>query len=96
MSICSFYDVPIGASEEELMAQAGDPISVRKCSDGSIEYEYIERFKVGARTLNERHYYVLVKDGKVVSKKVKQTSPLPYGYDSYEMQTTHKDDTNLN
>lgn len=91
MSICTFYDVPIGASYEELMATAGDPISIRRCSDGSIEYEYIERFKVGARILNERHYYVLVMDGQVVSKRVKQTAPLPYGYDSYEMQTTQKD-----
>lgn len=91
-SICAFYDVPIGASQEELMCQAGEPISVRTCSDGSIEYEYIERFKVGGRILNERHYYVLVRDGVVVSKRVKQVSPTPFGYDSYEMQTTQKED----
>lgn len=88
----SFYDVPVGATQEEVVASLGKPIAIHKKADGSIEYEYIERFKTGGRTANERHYYILMKDGKVISKRVKQDSPLPYGFDSYEMQTTKNND----
>ncbi len=93
-SVCAFYDVPIGTTQEELFATAGDPIVTRRFNDGTIEYEYIERFKVGARILNERHYYVLVRDGVVVSKRMREVSPTPFGYDSYDMQTTQKNDEN--
>ena len=88
----SFYDVPIGASQEEVIESVGKPVAIHKKGDGSIEYEYVERFTVGARNLNERRYFILMKDGKVVSKRVEQSSPQPYGFDSYEMQTTQNDD----
>lgn len=84
----SFYDVPVGASSEELVATVGKPYATHQKEDGSVEYEYIERIKVGYRDLEERRYYILIKDDKIVSKRVEQGSPLPYGFDSYEMQTT--------
>ncbi len=90
MSMNSFYDVPIGSTQEEVLAMIGEPIATHRKEDGAIEYEYVEKFKTGDRTVNERHYFILIKDGKVVSKKMKQTTPLPYGFDSYEMQTTQK------
>jgi hypothetical protein len=91
LSVCGFYEVPIGATQEEMIAQSGDPVAIRRFDDGTIEYEFIERFKVGARILTERHYFILVRDGVVVSKRMKEISPTPFGYDSYEMQTTQKD-----
>jgi hypothetical protein len=92
LNMNSFYDVPIGATQEEVIASVGKPVATHRKEDGSTEYEYVERFKVGERNINERHYFILIKDGKVVSKRVKQSSPLPYGFDSYEMQTTQNDD----
>lgn len=84
----SFSDVPVGSSSEELVAAVGKPYAIHQKEDGSVEYEYIERIKVGYRDLEERRYYILIKDHKIVSKRVEQSSPLPYGFDSYEMQTT--------
>ncbi len=95
VSMQHFYDIPVGASSEDVVASLGSPITTKKLTDGSVEYEYIERFKVGGRDLNERRYFVVIKDGKVVSKRVKQTSPLPYGFDSYEMQTTQNGPANV-
>ena len=92
MTMNSFYDIPVGASKEEVIATAGKPVMIHRKEDGAVEYEYIERFKVGGRNVNERKYYILIKDGKVVSKRVKQDSPLPYSYDSYDMQTTQNGD----
>ncbi len=88
MTMNSFYEIPVGATQEDVVATAGKPYNVRKLEDGSLEYEYIERFKAAGRNINERHYFIVMKDGKVISKRVKQTSPLPYTFDSYEMQTT--------
>lgn len=89
----AFFDIPIGTSQTEVVATAGEPYAIHKKEDGTIEYEYIERFKVGGRDTQERHYYLLIRDGKVVSKRVNQTSPPPYIFDSYEMQTTQKSGT---
>lgn len=88
MTMNSFYEIPIGASSSEVEEQAGPPYAIHKKSDGAVEYEYIERINAGARNIEERHYYILIKDGKVVSKRVKQSSPPAYTFDSYEMQTT--------
>lgn len=89
----AFYDVPVGSTKDEVIAALGKPVATHKKQDGSVEYEYVERLKIGARTVNERKYYILIKDGKVVSKSLKQSSPLPYGFDSYEMQTTQNGDS---
>ena len=84
----AFFDIPLGSSQNEVVATAGEPYAIHKKEDGTEEYEYIERFKVGGRDTEERHYFLLIKDGKVVSKRVHQSSPPPYIFDSYEMQTT--------
>ena len=92
MTSQAFFDIPIGSSESEIVASAGEPYATHKKEDGSTEYEYIERVKIGGREAETRHYYLLVRDGKVVSKRVEQTSPPPYIFDSYEMQTTQTAD----
>ncbi|MDE3045748.1 MAG: outer membrane protein assembly factor BamE [Verrucomicrobiota bacterium] len=93
MTLNSFSDIPLGATKDEVVASVGKPDLVKKHSDGSIEYEYVERVKIGARDVEERRYLIKLKDGKVVSKKIKGKSedipyPTPYVFDSYEMQTT--------
>lgn len=92
ISIQGFYDVPVGATSAEVVGALGSPITKKTLADGSIEYEYVERFKVGGRDLNERRYIIVLKDGKVISKRIQQTSPLPYGFDSYDMQTTQQNE----
>ncbi len=88
VTINSFYDIPLGATKAEVVASIGQPYSTTVGPDGTVEYEYIERIKEGARNLEERRYVITMKDGKVISKKVKQSSPPPFLFDSYEMQTT--------
>jgi hypothetical protein len=88
MTMGDFHEIPIGASEQEVIASVGKPYAIRQKKDGSVEYEYIERIKIGYRDAEERHYLIIMKDGVVVSKTIKQSSPTPYGFDSYDMQTT--------
>lgn len=84
----AFYDIDLCTTKPQVVEALGQPYAIHKKGDGTEEYEYIERIKIGARDAEERHYFILIKDGVVISKRVKQSSPLPYGFDSYEMQTT--------
>lgn len=89
----SFDNVPVGASSSEVEDLLGKPYAVHKNSDGSIEYEYIERINAGSRSFETRHYYLLFKEDRLVSRKVKSSSPPGYRFDSYEMQTTENQRT---
>jgi len=88
MTMNSFNDISIGATEEEVIACNGQPFETKTKCDGTVKYVYIERLKAGGRDLEERKYILTLKEGKVVSKKIKYSSPAPYLFDSYEMQTT--------
>lgn len=90
MTMEAFSDIPIGTASSEVIISHGQPYAIHKKDDGTIEYEYIERIKAGHRVLEERHYVLVVQEGKVVSKHVKQSSPLPFYFDSYQMQTTQQ------
>ena len=90
MTMNEYQEISIGSTRSEVIATAGEPTSITKKDDGSIEYEYVERIKVGYRDLVERRYIIVLKDGVVVCKRVDQSSPLPYAFDSYDMQTTQK------
>lgn len=87
----AFYEVDLSNTTPQVVAILGKPYAIHDKGDGSVEYEYIERIKIGGRDAESRHYFILIKNGVVVSKRVKQSIPLPYGFDSYEMQTTQKD-----
>lgn len=87
----AFYEIDLCTTTPQVIAVLGKPYSIRNKGDGCVEYEYIERIKIGSRDAEERRYYILMRDGIVISKRVKQNSPLPYGFDSYDMQTTQTD-----
>lgn len=87
----AFYEVDISTSKPQVIAILGQPYAIHDLGDGAVEYEYIERIKIGARDAEERHYFITLKDGRVVSKRIKASIPLPYTFDSYDMQTTHNE-----
>lgn len=89
----AFHEIDLCTTTSQVVATLGKPYAIHKKGDGTVEYEYIERIKIGGRDAEERRYFILMRDGVVVSKRVKQSSPLPYGFDSYDMQTTQTDQT---
>lgn len=86
----AYYEVSIGATVAELEASLGAPYAKHKTSDGNVEYEYIERLKEGNRNFEVRHYFFLIKEGRVTAKRSRTSTPSPYEFDSYQMQTTQK------
>jgi hypothetical protein len=93
LTMDSFYDLPVGATKEEVIGKVGAPYSVTKKEDGIEELVFIERLKVGARVMEERRYILTLKDGVVVSKRFEQSSPPATNFDSYDMQTTRNSET---
>lgn len=89
----AFYSVDTSATEAQVVAALGKPYTVNKLGDGSIEYEYLERIKIGSRYAETRRYILVMRDGVVVSKRVQRGVPAPWKFDSYEMQTTQNDDS---
>jgi hypothetical protein len=86
-----FYQIDVSTTSAQVIAILGEPYAIHQKRDGVEEYEYIERITIGARYAEERHYFIAIKNGKVVSKRVDQASPLPLSFDSYDMQTTQSD-----
>lgn len=86
----AFYEIDLSTKTTQVIAHLGKPYAIHHFDDGSIEYEYIERIKIGARDAEERHYFIMMKGGEVVSKRIEASIPLPYTFDSYEMQTTQQ------
>jgi hypothetical protein len=88
MNLNSFNQIDLGESSTHVVSSVGQPYSVQQKGDGVVEYKYIERIKAGGRDLEDRYYFLTIKDGKVIGKEVVYVSPAPYLYDSYEMQTS--------
>ncbi len=90
MTSDSFYAISTGTSKEELVKAAGKPYSIhRKCD--CLEYEYIERITNGNRTIQENHYFFIIKNDRVISRRVEYVNPPPYSINSYDLQTTSTD-----
>ena len=78
MTRSSFADIRVGEPVTEVQKKVGDPYSITKNSDGSEEYEYIERILMGSEVIEENHYFLNVTNSRVVSKSFKQNTPPAY------------------
>ena len=84
-----YSEIEVGMTKEELLKQLGPPYSIQKLTHNQEEYEYIERISVDEYVVEERHYFFLIKDGKVYSKSYKSINPPPlYHRNAYELQTS--------
>jgi hypothetical protein len=71
----TFADVDIGEPILQVEEKVGKPFAIRKNSDGTQEYEYIERISLGTEVVEEYHYYLVINNGQVVSKRLNQDRP---------------------
>jgi hypothetical protein len=68
----------MGSSIDEITGKYGKPYSVKTLSDGSKQYVYIERYMIGDENVEEKRYYLIIKNGKVISKRYNQELPPAY------------------
>ena len=75
MTRSDFDNIEMGTPVSEIVQKYGDPVKVKDNKDGSQSYEYIERLPIGEQTVQENNYFVIIKNGKVVSKRYKEELP---------------------
>lgn len=90
MHMDNFQEISVGNSLEELVNNQGAPYSINKLGDGSEEYEYIEKVALNNRIMNVRHYFFVIKEGKISAKRYTQEQPRRFR-NSYELQTSRFD-----
>lgn len=89
MTAESFSEVSIGMSSDEMQKKFGKPYSIKDLGEGEVEYTYIEKIHMGSRVLQERHYLIILKNGRVTSTKTRDYSRPAWQRNSYEMQTSY-------
>ena len=75
MTRSDFDNIELGTPVSEVVKKYGDPVRVKNHRDGSQSYEYVERLPIGEQTVQENNYYILIKNGQVVSKRYKEEFP---------------------
>lgn len=73
-----FCEIDMGISIESVQCQVGDPYAICIREDGAEEYKYIERIDLGRGLVMEKQYFLVVKDNKVVSKRLVRRIPPAY------------------
>jgi hypothetical protein len=74
----TYNSIQVGESISTVVDKAGDPYTVRTLKSGEQEYEYIELFSTGTSLVYYNHYFFVVKDGKIVGKRMVYRQEPPY------------------
>ena len=78
MTFNEYDKVQVGTPITDLNSEIGKPYSIHHKDNGSDEYEYIERVNTGNNLVSENHYFLIVKEGKVIGKYVTRERPPAY------------------
>ena len=78
MTADEFADIRLGTPASEVQAEHGPPYAVYSRGGNTDEWEYIERIDVGDRVVTQRHYFIIMTNGKVVGKRSEYITPPPY------------------
>ena len=83
-----FQEVRLGEPICEVEVCVGEPYAIHDKGGHTEEYEYIEKVRMGNDAVLEYHYFLLVTDGRVVSKRTATKRPpafdLIYTDDPYD------------
>ncbi len=75
MTRSNFQSVELGEPVSSVEKRSGNPYAVRPLKDGSYEYEYVEKIWMGGEVIEVNHYYIVIKDDKVISKHMNRKKP---------------------
>ena len=70
MNSSEFTSVAVGSEVVALKGLYGEPSTISKLDNGYEIYEYIQRISLNKETIEMKRYYFLVKDGKIINKKI--------------------------
>jgi len=70
-----YEGIDIGISSKVVEKRFGKPYKIYSKGGNGEVYEYIEKIPEGTQVIEQRHYYIIIKKGKVVSKHTKFSNP---------------------
>lgn len=73
-----YAEVQLGMDAKDLEKQFGKPYKIVSRGDGTETYEYIEKITMGTQVIEQRRYYIVIEDGKVIGKYMKLSNPPPF------------------
>lgn len=73
-----FNNIQLGMQASDVVNRYGEPYSVRELRGGALEYQYVERISMNQELVYENHYFLTIKDGKVVSKRFREENRPPF------------------
>ncbi|MBI5274123.1 MAG: hypothetical protein HY860_03605 [Chlamydiales bacterium] len=73
-----FSDISTGTPIATIEQEFGPPVEIRSIGKKQQVYEYVERVTKGPQVIQQRKYFLVVSDGKVVGKYVRFDNPPPY------------------
>lgn len=73
-----YADVNVGMASSAVEQRFGKPYNVYSKGEGTETYEYIEKITMGTQVIEQRRYYIVIEDGKVVGKYMKLSNPPPF------------------
>lgn len=77
---CAYSQIAIGDCIDNVVALYGQPFQIFSLGKELYEYEYLERWFIGKESIVQKKYYFLVRDRKILNKRVRTT--IPPSYDS--------------
>lgn len=73
-----YGEVEVGMAVSEVQKRYGKPYNIYSKGDDKETYEYIEKIRRGNEVIEQRRYYVVIVDGKVIGKYMKLSNPPPF------------------
>ena len=73
-----YVNLEIGTSLKKVEKTYGKPYSIYSKEEGRATYEYIEKIMMGNQIVEQRRYYIVIEDGRVIGKYMKISNPPPF------------------
>ena len=73
-----YAEVEVGMKASDIEHRFGKPYQIVSREEGKETYEYIEKITMGTQVIEQRRYYIVIQDGKVVGKYMKLSNPPPF------------------
>jgi len=73
-----YAEVQVGMTTQDIEKEFGKPYKIVSKGEGQETYEYIEKITMGGQVIEQRRYYIIIQDGKVVGKHMKVSTPPPF------------------
>ena len=74
----AYAEIEVGMKASAIEHRFGKPYQIVSREGSQETYEYIEKITMGNQVIEQRRYYIVIQDGKVIGKYMKLSNPPPF------------------